>query len=805
MCLGTSLHYAWRRAAKQRGLGVVLIVALALGLGGATAITALARHVLLNPLGLPQPQQVVHIYAGGDPATVADYAKLPAFAAVTGYHPGGLTITAVGLQSHEIIASVTRGFFRMAGIAPLEGREFSTQELQAGERVAIISDTLAGAFHGAAIGQSVSLGGTPFTVIGVMPPRFGFPDGTAVWIPYHAAQRYLVLQNGPLYGGLIARLRPESSLQQADAQVKAEMEREVAVEEAANPGQKYGMSSAFAASLVKSWSHGSQPTVDLLLGAAGLLWLVACFGFGGVLLARALGDQKEIATRMALGGGRLRLALQWLSEALVVVAPATIAGAAVASGLMAALRRGAPASMLGIDLLRPEWIDALTLVGLALLTVLVVAIPPMLSTLRQPLPAEMLQSAFYGRVRTSVLWPVLVVAELTVALVLTAGAALLLASYVGLMHVNLGFQPHGVAAVTYTTAPELLSLAAQARAASSTERKAILAKMATGAQVGNAAALAAAQLVALGCAALIENAPFSKMGTGVVYFLPAAGDWHHSAGLEPNLISGPYLQVLGLPLLRGRAFNSADNASAPKVAIISQGATQSLWGNRDPIGRLLYMGNKTGPITVVGETADILAGGAIDDTFAKGQVYFPAAQPSRGPAIAMTVVARGTNVAALLRAVGGVAGVELLFSTTLDAAAARILAPQRFSLRVMEMSAALALLLIWLAVVGLLAHWVAGRRHEIAIRLALGASPRAMARTVLLRVGGMLAAAIALGLTFSPLEKDVVGHLLVGVSALDARLWAGAATLVCLVGLAAAAIPARRAARIEPADVLRYE
>lgn len=171
----------------------------------------------------------------------------------------------------------------------------------------------------------------------------------------------------------------------------------------------------------------------------------------------------------------------------------------------------------------------------------------------------------------------------------------------------------------------------------------------------------------------------------------------------------------------------------------------------------------------------------------------------------MTVVVRGASAAALAEAISRVSGVEVLDSTTLAAAASAILGQQRFSLRVMEMFSGLALLLIWLAVIGMLAHWVAGRRHEMAIRLALGASPGAMARTVLLRQGAMLVAAVALGLAASPLEKDVVGHLLTGVSALDARLWVAAALVVCAVALGAAAIPALRAARIEPAETLRYE
>lgn len=806
MTLEAGLHYAWRRAGRQRALTVVLIAALALGLGGAAAMMALARHVLMNPLDLPQAQQVLGIYASGEPASVANYSKLPAFAAVAGCHSGELAASVGGLRTREAITAVTRGFFGVAGVAPQRGRDFSANELQSGARVAVISAALnAGGYQGAALGRSIMMGGTNFTVIGVMPPRFGFPAGTSVWIPYNAWRRYLVLQNGTLRGGLLARLRPGVSEAQANAQVKAEMEREVAVEEAANPKQKYGMSSAFTAPLAKAWARRSRSMVELLLAAAGLLWLVACFGFGGVLLARALGDQKEMATRMALGGRRWQLAAQWLNEALLVVVPAATVGAVVSGALMAALRRGAPASMLGIDLLQPGWLDGATLLALAAITLVVVAIPPVLSTLRMRPAAETLQSTFYGKVRASVLWPVLVVVELTVALVLTAGAAMLLVSYVGLTRVNLGFQPQGIAALTYTTAPTMLSLAAKARSAGPAERKTLMAQMAVATQAGNAAILAAAQHASLGHAALVENPPFARMSVGYTYVVPALGDWHHQVPAELNLTSGQFLRTLGLPLVRGRYFNVDDSATGLPVAIVSRGVAQALWGDQNPVGHRLYLEGHPRPITVVGETRTVLAGGALDDQYAKGQVYFPAAQPWRGPAIVMTVVARGASAAALAEAISRVSGVEVLDSTTLVAAASAILGQQRFSLRVMEMFSGLALLLIWLAVIGMLAHWVAGRRHEMAIRLALGASPGAMARTVLLRLGAMLVAAVALGLAASPLEKDVVGHLLSGVSALDVRLWMAAALVVCAVALGAAAIPALRAARIEPAETLRYE
>ncbi|MGH9487591.1 MAG: ABC transporter permease [Terriglobales bacterium] len=799
------LSFAIRRAGRQKGLSVALIAALALGLGGATAILALANRVLVNPIGLPQPQRVVHIYAGRDPATVAAYAPLPAFAAVAGYGTGALTLAAGGLRGREYVAAVTRGFFGVAGTVPRAGRQFSAGELDSGDRVAIISSGLAGGgFHGAAVGRALSLGGVRFTIIGVMPAGFEFPAGTSVWIPYNAGQKYLALQNGAVYGGLIGRLRRGVSLQQASAQVEAEMQRQIAALEAAHPGQKFGISSVFAVSVVKNWAQRSRTTVDLLLAAAGVLWLVACFAVGGVLVARSLADQKEMATRLALGARRRRLAAQWIWEVLVLIVPAALAAAGVAAALMAALRRGAPAGMLGLDLLHPRGEDWGALAGLSLVALIVTAVPPALSTLRLRPPAEMLQSAFYGKVRASVLWPVLVVAELTLALVLTASATLLLASYGKLTRVNLGFNPAGVSTVTYTALPAMLPLLRKARAAGGAGREALLqAAVARGVRVEQSARRAADK-AARGPVAASSNPPLLSESAGL-FMWATPGPPGRSAEAVFSNISGDYFSLLGIPLLRGRSFTVSAAQGAPPVIIVSRAVAQALWGSANPIGRRMRVGNETRPRTVIGEAADVLPDGPGQEPFGTGQIYMPSQQPyNHQPSQQMTLLARAP--AGLIAArLAPVSGVEVLDSTTLTAAAAKALAPQRFSALVLAMFSGLALLLVALGVLGLLAHWVDARRHEIAVRLALGASPQAMARTVLARMALLLAAAAGLALMLSPMEKALLGSVLYGISPLDLGLWATAVACVCFVSLAAGAIPALRAARIATAEILRHE
>lgn len=799
-----SLRYAVRRAQRQRGLNVLVALAMALGLGSATAGLALANRALVNPFGLPRPRQLMAIADDGSPPGAAAYSRLPAFVAACGFTTGGLPVTAGLSRGQQYVAAVTAGFFRVTGIEPRHGRRFSGKELRAGERAAVISHDLAvGGYGGAAVGRRITLGGELFTVIGVMPAGFGFPGGTAVWIPARAATSHLVLMDGPAAAGygagrLIARLRAGVSIAAASAQVRAQQRREAAVWDAEHPrGPRMGVSDVTLRPLLQSWTHGERGTVNLLLAATGLLFLISCFVMSGVLLARALSSQKEMATRLALGAQRAQLARQWLADALVVVAPAAVIGAGVAAALMAALRGWAPATMPGLDLLYPGWRDAAALLALAAVALVLTALPPALSTLRLRPPGEMLQSAFFGRVRASRLWPVLVTLELAVALALTTSAALLLASFGRLTHVDLGFSPAGVQSLTFTSAPGLVPLLNRDRSEAAVRAGAI-----------NRAVLAAAQRVPGAEVALASNPPLTRYSTGGMFVLPLPGSVRHEAGAEPNEVSGSYFQLLEIPLLRGRTFAATDGTGAPLVAIVSQRLAHRFWGDQNPIGRrIAFDGDTAHPRRVVGEVGEVLAGGPVDLEGWAGQIYLPLAQPYRSRPVATLLARTGKGAAAegLAAALQTVPGVEVLGSSSLSAAAARATAPQRFNALAVTLFASLSLLLIIVAVIGLLAHWVTGRRQEIAVRLALGAMPEAMARNVMLRAGAMLAVAVGLVLIASPLLQALLGNLLYGVSPLNVNLWAAAVVMVSAVTFAATAVPALAAARVAPAEMLRCQ
>lgn len=788
------------------------MLVVTLGVGGATAMAALVRRVLVNPLGLPRPGELMEIDGPGSPEGAAAYGQLPAFVAAAGYSTGGLAVAGGAASGYANVAAVTVGFFDVAGVAPRVGRGFSAGEAVGAAPVAVIGWLLAQrGFGGApqALGRRLQIGGLPLTVIGVMPAGFGFPSGTELWLPMQTADAHLLLTGGPEAGEvgsdlLIARLQAGVSFRQAYGQIAAHQRAEADAWDRAHPhGPKMGVSDAQGAGLLADWTREFQPMVQLLAGAMGLLWLVVCANLGGVLLARALHGQRELAIRTALGASRRQLARLWLADAAGLVVPGSAAGLGVTALLMDGLRYWAPAKLPGLDLLWLGWSDVGVLAACGALTLLIIALPPLASLLRRGAPAELMQNAFYGsrgRGRAAVLWPVLVAVELAAALVLTAGAGLLMVSFAKLGRVPLGFTTQGVLTQQFTVFPALAALPRNAPSAQAQQRV-LVAALSRDQQVLDAARRLP------GAVAAISNQPPPGRVRGQFLADAAAPRGSREWPAEVSQIGGDYFKLLGIPLLRGRAFNSGDSPTAPLVIVVSQHVAQTLWPGQNPLGRQVQFGGMGTGMTVVGVVADIKpAGPGGRGRMGALQAYIPYQQPHRGrPAVIMTLLVRQPAASAppLARLVGGVAGVAALRTSSLDAALAAVTAQPRFLLLAGAVFTALALGLIWLGVLALLASWVTAHRQELAIRLALGAAPAALARLVVVRLALMLLAALALAALAVPSESRVLAHLLFGVQPLNASIWLAALALVAVVALGAAALPALRAARTDPASALR--
>lgn len=805
-----NLRQAFRGWMRSPGLGVLLVLTLALGLGGAVTGIAVADRALVNPLGLPHPERVLGIAASGAPASVAIYARLPAFAAVAGYSTGRVPVAAGASQNACNVSGVTEGFFQVAGVTPQRGRVFTDAELQAGDRVAVVSADLSGSgFGGAgALGRSIRIGTTAFTVVGVMPARFGFPYATDVWIPSRSAGLSLRLLAAPPAGALrqnrlIGRLRPGTSEQDAAIEVRQQMQREAEAYNDAHPtGGRMGVSTVFVASLAASRSGSFRPTVDLLLAAALLLWLVACASLGGVLLARTLASRQDALTRLTLGASRSSLLRARLADAFILTTPSVVAAAGAMTVLMACLRRWAPPQFPGLDLLHPAAADFALLAAMAVPSLLLTTLPAGLYTLRLRL-----RTGQDFAPRPGWTWPALVTFELAGALSLTVAAGLLLSSYTRLMRVDLGFSARGVTTVQFTALPAMQSAQKQIATAPPGRRRAIAVALASHTAELSLQVLQAAARTPGIEAALASNPPLLGETSGQYVYAPG----QVSAGtisVTENISRG-YFHLMTIPLLRGRDFAAGDTTTTAPVIIVSRSLAERLWPHLNPVGRRLITGNEA-PLArvVVGEVADIHSTAPGEPNWGTGQAYFPWRQPyNDGLPMVMTLLARtpGTGGAALAALPGSVSGIEPLDTTSLDAATSRAISGQRFNTLLLAAFSAMVLLLAWLGLLGMLAFSVIALRHEYAVRLALGASPARVLRLVFGRAARLALAATALALAAAGAEGSLMRHLLFGVGALDPGVWAGAVVLIMLLALAAAVLPGWRAAHMQPLQFLRYE
>lgn len=793
---------SWRRSPW---VAAALTVILAIGIGGAAGVLALRDRVMLHPLPLPGARRLVLLAGAASPpdgsGAVAWYSHAPALAALCRYASGGAGFSAAGRSGFAYIAKVSPGFFAVAGVRPALGRSFSAGEQSGGAPVAIVSRRfwrrqLGG---GPALGRTFTLNARTFTVIGIMPAGFEFPAETAVWIP----QKTIVIPAGtaepglPIgfgYGPLIGRLRPGASARQATAEVNTLMHQAFA------GSQVQAGAGAWVGPLRLPWSGSFGAPFTILLLAAGFLWFIACADAGWIVLVRTVARRRETAVRVALGAGQGTLLGHSVAECFWLVLWSAAGGWGVAMALIAAARRWGPAAMPGLDrpLLAPAgfYILALSAVSLAILSLLGSAV-----LFRGQVMAALQQQPFRGSRLLPRSWALLVAAQIGATLVIAGGAGVLLVSLRQLTAVSLGFSPRGVVAMQYAVPaalPQVMGKPLPPEAAATARR------------AGQDVLAAARREVGVGAVALSDDPPL--IGEAGYLFIASPGV-PPSAQAEAivSSIGGEYFRLLKIPLIRGRYFRARDGAGAAKVATVSAAFARREWGGRNPIGREIQIGNERTARIVVGAVAAIRAAGPAGPAMALAQVYCPFAQPYRGlPAWRMTLLVRpaGTvrvNLHDLRLVLSATPGVAPLEGSNMAAAVAALLAPTTFWALIAAGASVLAAALAWLGVLGLFANWLTQHRQEIGIRMALGATPRAVLGAVAQRAAIVVAAGIVLGLVGGFFEAGILVHLVFGIRAFDGRIWAVAAALLAAGVLVAAAIPGWRAARIQPAEELRRE
>lgn len=807
------LTSAARSLRRRPGPAVAAAFCLALGIGAATTVWSAVQAVLLDPLPLPGSERLALVWSRSD-EDAESWLSVPeindlragsgAFSGVAALRDWSFHLTGgpgrAGAEPEEVPAlAVSSNLFSLLGVEPVLGRVFRVEEDRRGaRRVAVLGhDLWRRRFGGdaAILGRAVLLDREPHVVIGVLPAGFRllppssvFPERVDVWVPLGATlpAEGPLLQRDVHHLHALARLAPGATLDQANAdlaRLAAGLKR-AHPEAYQTPG--WGLAAVpFHEQIVR----GVRPALLALAVAVGLLLLAANVNLAGLLLARTAGRTRELAVRAALGASRWRLARHLLAETLLL----GLAGAA--GGLLIAafgvdLLAAAPAGVPRLDEIRLDGRVLAAGLALGLLAALLAGPLPAAAAARAALPAGQGDVSGRGRARR-----LLAAGEIALALVLLAGTGLLLRSFLTLHQVPLGFEPAGVLTARLPLSAVDLP--------DGEARNALLDRL-----LPRLAALPGVQAVGA-----VTQLPLS----GAVLGSRFANERGDESDADFRRATPGYLPALGIRLLRGRGFTGADREDAPLVAVVDETLAARLWPGQDPIGRqLTWLRAADQPLTVVGVVAAVRHTGPA--AAAEPTVYRPYAQNPRAGSLYLIFRTigghRGRGVQSDPAALAGplrdtlreiapqqpLAEVQLMSERT-----AAALAPPRFHALLTGLFAATALALAAVGVYGVIAHGVTRRRREIGVRLALGAPRRRVLAGVLAEGLVLAALGLAVGLPAALAAGRLLRSQLFGVSASDPWTLVGAALALALTAGAAAWLPARRAAAVDPASALAAE
>ena len=799
------LRYAARTLRLNPGFAMVAIVTLALGVGGATAIFSVLDPVLIRPLPYAEPERLVSI-ASYFPSvrletlSSADFAEFDrqnhVLASIAAYPHGldAMKLAIAGASVRVTAVRVSPSFFPTLGIRPLLGRPFLREESQpVAAKVAILTFGLwRRAFGGNSevVGRTVALDQEPYTVIGVMPASFRFPEEEKVDVLTPLPLDDARLQHGPqmrMWRG-IGRLRPGVSLAQAQAELETIFAR-------IRAQYKWFYRNDVQLRVLPLRLHQVKDVrlgLLVLAGAVGFVLLIACANVAHVLLARATSRAKEMAVRMTLGARRMRLAGQLLTETALIGMLGGVLGWLLAFAGLKAAAHMLPADIPHIDQVAVD-VRALTFAALvAVGASLVFGLAPVSAAWRTNLIETLKLGGVRGRGPRRSLRGVLLAAEVAFSLVLLAGAALLMESLWRLENVPLGFQAERMVVASIP----LQGTSYESRSQQGEFLKRALAR--------------ARQLPGVTAAAVADSLPPDDNG-GLQTFsredrpLPEPG--HRGDNMLRRGVSEDYFQTMGIPLLRGRAFTARDTADSPEVMIVNQALVRRYFPNEDALGKRIG-GNRPDFTwkTIVGIVGDEKNQGL--RTEPQPEAYSPITQED-GQVVPSLIVRTAEEsqgiVAALHAELRDLDKTLPVTVQTMPDQLADLMARPRFQTIMMAIFSALALMMAAIGVYGVAAWSVSQRTREIGVRMALGAAPGDVLRLVLRGAVPPLCVGVIGGTAGALATTRYLESLLFGVKPDDFFTLATAACVLAATALLATYIPARRAARTNPAVTLRSE
>ena len=794
--------YAARMFRRESAFTVIAVTMLGLGIGANTAVFSVVNQMLLRPLPFDNPAQLAWIEQSNGKSGLSSLtysmdafdgflARNRSFDDVTGYTPfsapENYRLGGHGMPLPITAVSVLGNFFQVLGVEPAIGRAFVPDETRRGGRAAVLLSypfwqrQFAG--DRSIVGRAIDLNGQPVTVVGVLPARFDFG---AVFSPGLRVDAVVPIVPDEIrdWGNmllLVGRLRPGVSLERANVDGRA-----IAPElrfNARHPG--WTVSYTMHVLGLKEHVTGQlRRSLVVLWCAVGFTLLIVCVNLANLLIARTAARSKELAMRAALGAGRARLVRQLLTESVVLTSAGAIVGVAVA---FAVTRYLAHQGSVNLPLLSSVRLDGAAL-GWTLLVAagscmafgLVPAIKISATDLQSTLKDESHGSSAgrsHHRLRSA-----LVVSEIALACVLLVGAGLLLRSFLRVLDVDLGFRPAGVAAIT-------LDFDDDGQAA---RRGAMFEETLQRIQA----------IPGIESAGLTDNMPLEKNRS---WGIQAKGKQYRDGelpGCFVYMITPGYLETMRVRLESGRLFSWRDDASSPGVVVVNQTVARALWPGADPVGQIAVVNGKD--VQVIGVVADIRET-SLEKTGA-WQMYLPATQANPVGAIltvrsSLPATALAPSVMKALRSLNPRQPATQLrpIQTSVD----HSVSPRRFFMVLVASFATFGLLLAALGVYGVISYSVAQRTQEIGIRMALGASARQVQIGIVWQTARLVLVGVVIGSTVAAAMSRLIASMLFETAPVDPAAFIATVILLACAAMAAAALPAHRAAHVDPMRALR--
>jgi len=798
--LKREITYGLRILVRNPLFAVIAILTLAIGIGANSAMFSAVYTVLLKPLPYKDPERLVFLFSSGkeiplmtvSPPGFLDYSKSGPFAETAAMDTGTLDLTGKGDPERLKGAAVSWNFFHLLGVRPARGREFLQEEgKEGGNRVVLLSSGLwkrRFASDPKIVGSTIVLDGISWTVIGIAPVGFDYPKDTDVWRPLRfTAHEVDESQRGAHWLRVVARLAPNITFLQAQERVHA------IATQLAKDHPRHNDESALIQPFHGFLVRKMKPALLVLWASVGFVLLIACVNVTNLLLAQAARRESEVAIRSALGAGRGRLLRQFLIESLVLSLSASILGVFIALWATELLNTyGAPT----FPALADVHINTTVLLFTILISVTVgvlIGLVPALQNVQVAMPKKLksgVRISSRNRIRRG-----LAIAEIATALILLAGAGLLIKSFYRLTEVDPGFRSQNI--LTFEVSLPDSAYPQPHQSAEFYEE--FIRRLSAHPEVRSAGAVFGLPLTD----GFNAHSSFEILGK------PASSAEESGAGLR--IVTSQYFQTMGIPILSGRNFQSSDTNESGDVVIISESAAKLYFADKNPLGQQIrihvsLLDRKSGPCTIVGIVRNVHFEGL--DEAPQPDLYLPHSQQPLG----MMVMAVRTvsdplkfvpTVREELRAIDP--NLPLSGIQTMEDIVGNSISQRKFTMLLLAAFAGIGLFLAALGTYGVLAFQVVQRTQEIGIRMALGAAKKDVLRLVLQEGLFLAVAGTLIGFLGVLGTSRFLQSLLFGVSTLDASTVGAVVILLAAVAMFACYLPALRATKVDPITTLHYE